>query len=67
MIKELLILSRHPNTSLVKCIKVRANLKWEGAELRKKTWVFFGLTCLSIQNAHVIKAFLKAVETSRRG
>lgn len=44
-----------------------ANLKWDGAELRKKTRVLRGLMFLSTHDAQVIKAFLKAVETSSLG
>ncbi|KAF2325080.1 hypothetical protein GH714_022665 [Hevea brasiliensis] len=39
-------------------------LKCEGDELRKKTWVFLELMCLSTHEAQVIKALLKAEETS---
>lgn len=51
----------------MKYVVLRENLKWEGEELRKKTWVLPGLMCLSTHDAHVVKAFLKAMETSRRG
>ncbi|KAJ7008175.1 hypothetical protein NC653_007011 [Populus alba x Populus x berolinensis] len=39
----------------------------QGAELRKKTRVFLGLMCLSTHDAQVIKALLKAIETSSWG